>query len=66
MTVRVLIDKPERRPHCPRTPQKIKFLTAYDALTSRYARKFPTLHSYHCTACGYHHLTSQQPEETDR
>lgn len=56
----------ERKPVCDRTPQKIKFLTAYDALTSRYARKWPHLHSYPCPSCGYHHLTSKPQEETDR
>lgn len=53
----------ERRPVCEATPQKIKYLSAHDALTGRHARKFPLLHSYHCTSCGYHHLTSQRVKD---
>jgi hypothetical protein len=52
----------ERRPVCEHTPQKIKYLSAHDARTSRAARKAP-LRCYRCDSCGYHHLTSQRVKD---
>jgi hypothetical protein len=60
-----------RRPHCERTPHKIKFLNSHDAerKIERLNRQHPAARRAHqepylCSSCGYYHLYTPHQEES--